>query len=169
MKTCSLRCFCNGNLLVAKGIPGASFQNIWVTLHFLMKLEFKATAPSLLRMLDIDLFPTIIDGEIRPISLLEEDSSKIVSILESPELYILTMLRGIVILIGHLLDTIDDVEYAKKVVSERFKDISLDPSFNLFKQLSLETWTSTIIDEKNPRKVLDLIDTLLPKYQLSKD
>jgi hypothetical protein len=157
------------NLLVAKGIPGASFQNIWVTLHFLMKLEFQATAPSLLRMLDIDLFPTIIDGEIRPISLLKEDSSKIETILDSPELYILTMLRGIVILIGHLLDTIDDVEYAKKVVSERFKDISLDPVFNpeLFKQI--ETWTSTIIDEKNPGKVLDLIDTLLPKYQLSKD
>jgi hypothetical protein len=156
-------------LLVAKGIPGASFQNIWVTLHFLMKLEFQATAPSLLRMLDIDLFPTIIDGEIRPISLLKEDSSKIETILDSPELYILTMLRGIVILIGHLLDTIDDVEYAKKVVSERFKDISLDPVFNpeLFKQI--ETWTSTIIDEKNPGKVLDLIDTLLPKYQLSKD
>jgi hypothetical protein len=157
------------NLLVAKGIPGASFQSIWVAFHFLMELEFQATVPSLLRMLDIDLFPINIDGEIRPISLLKADSSKLETIVDSPELYSLTMLRGIVILIGHLLDTIDDVEYAKKVVSERFKDISLDLSFNteLFKQT--EAWVTTIIDEKEPGKVLGIIDTLLPKYQLPKD
>lgn len=155
------------DLLASNGIPGAPFRAIWVALWYLIENGLRenlsrhdgspAILASLPKMLQIDALAINLDGtsatwvvgDTKPNAFLE--------------------VRGLVVLVGHLQDTIDDDIYAKHVVGEKLQEsFELSSDFEKSFGISIEDFVEMLIGGKNPSKALAIIDAAL-EYEFAKD